>query len=88
MKKIMFLTLVAFGTGASLVAQPTVFPGGIVNADSLVPVGLPNAGIAQGSIFSVFGTGLGPANSPGLAFPLQDMLGGVSVQITSRRNCG
>ncbi len=83
MKKIMFLTLVAIGTGASLVAQPTVFPGGIVNADSLVPVGLPNAGIAQGSIFSIFGTGLGPANSPGLAFPLQDMLGGVSVQITS-----
>lgn len=83
MKRIMFLTLFVIGAGTSLLAQPTVFSGGIVNADSLVPVGLPNAGVAQGSIFSIFGTGLGPANSPGLSFPLQPMLGGVSVQVTS-----
>jgi uncharacterized protein (TIGR03437 family) len=83
MKRITFLTLLAVGGGAALLAQPTVFSGGIVNADSLVPVGLPNADIAQGSIFSIFGTGLGPANSPGLSFPLQNTLGGVSVQVTS-----
>ena len=83
MKIMTLLTLFAIGSGASLLAQPTVFSGGVVNADSLVPVGLPNAGIAQGSIFSIFGTGLGPANSPGLSFPLQDTLGGVSVQVTS-----
>jgi uncharacterized protein (TIGR03437 family) len=83
MKQIMFLTLLGVGASTSLLAQPTVFSGGIVNADSLVPVGLPNAGVAQGSIFSIFGTNLGPANSPGLSFPLQPMLGGVSVQVTS-----
>jgi uncharacterized protein (TIGR03437 family) len=80
MKKIMILTL--FGS-SWLAAQPTVFPGGVVNADSLVPVGLPNASIAQGSIFSIFGTNLGPAQSPGLAFPLQTTLGGTSIQVTS-----
>jgi uncharacterized protein (TIGR03437 family) len=80
MKRLLFLTLL----GSSwLAAQPTVYPGGIVNADSLIPVGLPNANIAQGSIFSIFGTNLGPAQSPSLSFPLQTTLGGVSVQITS-----
>jgi uncharacterized protein (TIGR03437 family) len=63
-------------------AQPTVYTGGVVNADSLVPVGLPNASVAQGSIFSIFGTNLGPAASPGLSFPLKTTLGGVTVQVT------
>jgi uncharacterized protein (TIGR03437 family) len=80
MKRLIFLTVL----GSSwLAAQPTIYTGGIVNADSLVPAGLPNANIAQGSIFSVFGTNLGPAQSPGLSFPLQTTLGGVSVQVTS-----
>jgi uncharacterized protein (TIGR03437 family) len=79
MKRIMILTL--FGS-SWLAAQPTVYNGGVVNADSLVPVGLPNASIAQGSIFSIFGTNLGPSQSPGLSFPLQNTLGGVSVQVT------
>jgi uncharacterized protein (TIGR03437 family) len=83
MKRLTFLTLLAVGSSSWLAAQPTVFTGGVVNADSLVPVGLPNASVAQGSIFSVFGTNIGPANSPGLAFPLQTNLGGVSLQVTS-----
>ncbi len=83
MKRIMFLTLFVVGTGALLLAQPTVYSGGVVNADGLVPAGLPNAHIAQGSIFSIFGTSLGPAASPGLSFPLKNTLGGVSVQVTS-----
>lgn len=82
MKRLIFSTLFLIGSSSWLAAQPTVFTGGIVNADSLVPAGLPNANIAQGSIFSIFGTNLGPSQSPGLAFPLKTTLGGVSVQIT------
>lgn len=80
MKRLIFLTVLG---SCWLAAQPTVYTGGVVNADSLIPVGLPNANIAQGSIFSIFGTNLGPAQSPGLSFPLQNTLGGVSVQVTS-----
>ena len=34
----------------------------VVNGASYITPGLPNAGIAQGSIFVVFGSDLGPAN--------------------------
>jgi uncharacterized protein (TIGR03437 family) len=83
MKRFAFLILFVGATGTWLSAQPTVFTGGVVNADSLVPFGLPNANIAQGSIFSIFGTNLGPSQSPGLSFPLKTTLGGVTVQVTS-----
>jgi uncharacterized protein (TIGR03437 family) len=82
MKRLAFLATLVVWSGTWLGAQPTVFTGGVVNADSLVPAGLPNSNIAQGSIFSVFGTHLGPSQSPGLSFPLKTTLGGVSVQIT------
>jgi len=42
------------------VAGPNVTS--VVNAASYISPGLPNAGIAQGAIFVVFGSGLGPAN--------------------------
>ena len=42
------------------VAGPSI--ASVVNAASYVTPGLPNAGIAQGAIFVVFGSGLGPAN--------------------------
>lgn len=44
--------------------------------------GLPNYGIAQGSIFVIFGTNLANASSGLQAAPLQTTLDGVSVQIT------
>jgi uncharacterized protein (TIGR03437 family) len=82
MKHSICLSLLLFA-GPLLKAQPSVYSGGIVNADSVIPAGLPNADIAQGSIMSIFGTNLGPSASPGLSFPLQDNLGGVTVQVTS-----
>lgn len=36
--------------------------GAVVNAASYITPGLPNAGIAQGAIFVIFGSDLGPAN--------------------------
>ena len=55
----------------------------VENSATNVPAGLPNSGIAQGSLFVVKGKNLGPAavivaNS----FPLQTTLGGTSVTVT------
>jgi uncharacterized protein (TIGR03437 family) len=55
----------------------------ILNAASYALPGLPNSAVAQGSIFVVFGTGLGPAELRQAAgFPLPPSLGGTSVRIT------
>src|SRR5580700_10608159 len=64
-------------------AQPAVAKNGILNAASDAYVGLPNSSIAQGSIFTIYGTNLGPSSSPTLAYPLQTTLGAVSIQVTS-----
>jgi uncharacterized protein (TIGR03437 family) len=64
-------------------ASAAISPGGIVNAASFRPQGLPNSMIAQGSIFSVFGTDLAnPGVAQVSAFPLPLSLGGTSAQVT------
>jgi uncharacterized protein (TIGR03437 family) len=62
--------------------RPIMGPRSIVNAASFMAAGLPGGSIAQGSIFSIFGSNLGPAASPPLAFPLPTTLGGVSIKVT------
>jgi uncharacterized protein (TIGR03437 family) len=67
-------------------AQPTINPNGIVNSASYLAPGLPGSGIAQGSIVTISGTGLGPATAtaaPGV-FPLPTTLAGTTVVITAR----
>ena len=55
----------------------------ILNAASYAQAGLPNSGIAQGSMFVVFGTGLGPGElRQAGGFPLQTSLGGTSIRVT------
>jgi uncharacterized protein (TIGR03437 family) len=69
---------------ANTAPPPIVNPSGIVNAASFISANLPAGSIAQGSFFSIFGNGLGPAN-PGLnanSYPLSTNLGGVSVKVT------
>ncbi len=68
---------------APLFAQPVVPFGGVVNSASYSPVGLPNSNIAQGSIFSVFGSALSGAPQSSVGFPLPTNLGGTSVSVTS-----
>jgi uncharacterized protein (TIGR03437 family) len=75
------ICLLSLFTSAPILAQHNLFEGGIVNAASLAKVTLPNSSIAQGSVFSAFGSNLGPAQSPSLAFPLQTTLGGVSLTV-------
>jgi uncharacterized protein (TIGR03437 family) len=63
-------------------AAPTIRSGGVVNAASHVPPGLPNYGIARGGIFIVSGDNLGPEQLLEARFPLTTSAGGTSVQVT------
>lgn len=54
-----------------------------VNAGSYILPGRPNSNIAQGSMFILYGQGIGPQNLvSAAAFPLQTSLGGTSVRVT------
>jgi len=77
------VTAILFTCLAGLAAAPSIT--GIYNAASYNPPGLPNSGIAQGSIFTVFGTGLGPATlQQAQSYPLftTQGLAGTSMQVT------
>ncbi len=64
---VLFCSLAA----AVAAAQPVVNSGGILNVASYAPPGMPNSSIAQGSLFAIFGTGLGPsAGAAVYAYPL------------------
>jgi uncharacterized protein (TIGR03437 family) len=73
-------TLTAGAGGGS--ATPSITSGGVRNAASQAIPGLPNAAIAQGSIFTIKGTNLGPAAAAVSGNPLQTTLAGTSVQVT------
>jgi uncharacterized protein (TIGR03437 family) len=63
--------------------QPLPAITSVVNAASWIPPGLPNAGIAQGSIFVVSGSNLGPASISIASPPFQSTtLAGTSVYVT------
>jgi uncharacterized protein (TIGR03437 family) len=62
---------------------PAIASGGIFNTASYIPTGLPGAAIAQGSLFVVFGSNMGPsalASAP--ALPLTTSLNGTSLSVT------
>lgn len=73
-----FLLSCAFAAVAF--AQPTITA--IENNYSYTPAGLPNSGIAQGAIFIVKGTNLGPTTLTNQTFPLQTSISGVSATVT------
>ena len=63
-----------------LAAQPVV--NAIENNYSFIPAGLPSYGIAQGSIFVIFGTNLAQKPSGLQSVPLKAALDGVTVQFS------
>ena len=77
---LIFFAIVSRSEAAS---PPQITGNGILNAASDAFPGSPNSSIAQGSIFSIYGSNLGPSSSPAVAYPLQSALGGVSVAVTS-----
>ena len=82
--KLGLLSVLALLVSASWVAaQPVVAEGGVVNAASYTAAGLPNAAIAQGSMFLVFGSGMGPAALQQVkSFPIPASFAGTSAKVT------
>jgi uncharacterized protein (TIGR03437 family) len=75
------IALFALAAGCMPAAPPVITA--IVNAASYAPSGAPNSAIAQGSIFVIFGTELGPADlQTANGFPLPANLGGTSIRVT------
>jgi len=76
------LTAFALVCAAVMAAAPAITT--VYNGASWVPPGLPNSGIAQGSIFTLIGTGLGPStlqevqNYP---LPTTQGLAGTTIQV-------
>lgn len=83
--KITAVLIYATALAGSLAAQaPSVNAGGIINAASNAYAGLPSAAIGQGSIFSIYGSNLGPTPyAQAGAYPIPTTLGGTSVKVTS-----
>lgn len=67
----------------ALHAAPAIYLHQVINAASYYAPGLPGGSIAQGSLFSIFGSGLGPSQGVSQnSFPLTTSFSNVSVQIT------
>lgn len=83
MKQAFRLAMILLVSAGVLMAQPVITPGSVSNAASYANLSLPYAGIAQGSMFVLFGTGLGPSTLiQSSAPPLAKQLGGTSIQVT------
>ncbi len=68
---------------AQLVTQPVIVYRGVLNSASLAPPGLPNAGLARGGVFTIFGSNIGPTTAATVsAFPLTPNFNGVNLSVT------
>ena len=78
----MRVVLLVLSASVLLAQQPILYNRGTVNAASSAPFGLPNAPIARGSVFTVYGENLGPAQYQTASAPLATTFGGVSLSVT------
>jgi uncharacterized protein (TIGR03437 family) len=81
--RLLALVVLALGCTSVLAAAPAIT--GVYNAASWLPPSLPNSGVAQGAIFTLTGTGLGPSTLQQVqAYPLPTTAGlaGTTVQVT------
>jgi uncharacterized protein (TIGR03437 family) len=63
-------------------AQPYINARGVINTASFTAPNLPGGAVAQGSVFTILGSGLGPAKPvQATSLPLGITLGGVSVRV-------
>lgn len=78
----LFGYIAALSLALSAGAQPVIRPSSVVNAANNLPAGLPNAGLAQGSIFVLKGQNLGAKGTVvASSFPLGSTMGGTSMKI-------
>jgi len=81
--RIVLVALLAITGWGQLASQPVITYRGVVNAASLAPPGLPNAGIARGSVFTIFGSNIGPTTPATVSeFPLTPGFNGVNLTMT------
>jgi uncharacterized protein (TIGR03437 family) len=74
--------LAAFFAGVVFAQPPLIYNRSLYNAASFMPAGVPGGAIAQGSIFTLFGTRIGPTQAvTASSFPLGTTLGGVSINV-------
>jgi len=80
---LVFAAAVTLLSAAQTNVQPYIWYRGVVNAASLEGQGLPAGSIAQGSIFTIFGSNLGPekATLATKTFPLPSSLADVSIDV-------
>lgn len=81
--RLLQIIALSLGYSAALTAAPAI--AGVYNAASWIPVSLPNSGVAQGAIFTVTGTGLGPSTLQQVqSYPLPTTQGlaGTTMQVT------
>ena len=72
----------AFVMAAATLAAQDPLLNLVVNAASGIPPGLPDSGIAQGSLFRIWGVGLGPNTLQIAPSPLPLSLAGASITVT------
>ncbi len=80
-----FKLSIAFVLASGTLLAQSPAPAAVLNPASNILAGLPNSGIAQGSIFVVYGTNLGPttlAQASSIPLPTTEGVGGTSVKIT------
>src|SRR5437870_4901834 len=82
-RRFILLLIVSLSICGTASAQPKIAFAGIRNSASYAPPGFLNSGIAQGSLFVIFGEGLGPANLQSATAPLPTEFAGTAVRITS-----
>src|SRR5579871_6447541 len=77
------LCIAALSFALSAGAQPAIRASSVVNAANNLQAGLPNAGLAQGSMFVLKGQNLGAKGTVvANVFPLGTTMGGTSMKIT------
>ncbi len=81
--RIAILACLAVPAVAQLSLQPVITYRGVVNSGSLAPPGMPNGSVARGSVFSVFGTNLGPTTPATVSsYPLSPTFNGVNFSVS------
>ena len=84
MSKLLLLTLAtSWSAITTLSAAPSIAALGVKNSASYANPGFQNGAISQGSLFVVFGSGMGPAQiQNATSFPLPTTLAGTSASVT------
>jgi uncharacterized protein (TIGR03437 family) len=80
--RLKLLCTTLFLTTGLYAQAPAISAGGVYNAASYTPSALPGGAIAQGALFIVFGSNMGPAALAVAPSPLPTVLSGTAISVT------